>query len=42
MSKITAVSMAVPVLCLGMFTAASVSGQPTEGVARRTGVREYH
>lgn len=35
MSKITAVSMAAPVLCLGMFTAATVS-------ARRTGVSEYH
>ena len=38
----TAVSMTALVLCLGLSTAASVSAQPTAGVARQTGVSEHH
>ena len=42
MIKKTAVSMTALVLCLGMFTAASVSAQPTTGVAKQTGVSAHH
>ena len=42
MIKKTAVLMAALVQCLGMFTATSVSGQPTTGMAKQTGVSEHH
>ena len=42
MIKKTAVSITALVLCLGMFTAASVSAQPTTGMAKQTGVSEHH
>ena len=37
----TAVSMTALVLCLGMFTSASVSAQPATGAARQAGVSEH-
>ena len=42
MIKKTAVSMSALVLCLGMFTAATVSAQPMAGVTRQAGVSEHH
>ena len=42
MIKKTAVSITALVLCLGMFTAASVSAQPTTGMAKQTGVSAHH
>ena len=42
MIKKTAVPMTALILCLGMFTAASMSAQPTAGVAGQAGVSEHH
>ena len=42
MIKKTTVSMTALVLCLGIFSAAPVSAQPTTGAARQTGVSEHH
>jgi gas vesicle protein len=42
MLKKTAVSMMAFVVCLGIFSAAAVSAQPTTGAARQTGMSEHH
>jgi hypothetical protein len=42
MIKKKAVSMTAFVLCLGMFTAAAVSAQPTAGVAGQASVSAHH
>ena len=42
MIKKTAVSMMALVLCLGIFSAAPVSAQPTTGAARQSGVSGHH